>query len=744
MRRSTRHIIYVRYLILLLLTPLTAAAQTYNSFQQQKLANALQAENQNGIWGRDSAGHTKNRVVPWGQFMWTIDERLGEVIPAENTDTVVTNFQNWRFTDGMTGDYSFLGNTGSPRLNRIFFDRRTLTDFEPLAPYDFFLGGLFDFRFTNTKSPMTNLAYHSCGNKQTGEDRVRAYFASNINKIAGIGFKIDYDYGRGYYVQSQNSSFGGCLYGYYRGDKYQAHAYFQADRIKHAVNGGIENDDYIENPQSFPQSYSSDDIPVNLASNYYSNYDQRYYLSHRYNTGFYRRIEMPDSIKPKMPADSLLLVQLGDSVRQVVMADTLRLSVTLDSLKRAWEEGIEYEQEFIPVMSFIHTFDVQNMSHDYYSNTSSTMDYYTHNYYGHPAYHDDRQLMRSFRNTLGVSMREGFNKWAKFGITLFATHELLIQKQKYVVAPLDTSYTGRTRNKFSVGGQISKRQGDLFHYGAEGEVWLAGYAVGDFKVDADLDFNIPIGRRDTMQFKATALVEHRKPNLWMEETHTQFAWWDNDLSKQFRTQLMAELANQRTRTKIRFGWCNLTNYAYYAMQNTLYPGKQQGSTIPGDYKHDVVVKQNSGSVQVFMLQLCQDLVVGPLHWENEITWQKTTDEEVLPLPQLNCYSNLYLLFRIAKVLRVQLGGDIRFFTKYYAPDYATAIGQFAVQDYDNGPIKIGAYPIVNAYVNLHLKRCRIYVDAAHVNAGHGRMYLAPHYPINPMTINFGLSWNFFD
>ena len=149
------------------------------------------------------------------------------------------------------------------------------------------------------------------------------------------------------------------------------------------------------------------------------------------------------------------------------------------------EKGIEYKQEFIPVMSFIHTFDVRNMTHDYYSNSAATYKYYTNNYYGNPANHDDRMLMRSFRNTLGVSMREGFNKWAPFGLTAFATHELLLQKQKYEVAPEDTSYTGKTRNRLSVGGEISKRMGDLFHYGATGEVWVAGYGVGDFKINAD-------------------------------------------------------------------------------------------------------------------------------------------------------------------------------------------------------------------------------------------------------------------
>ena len=119
MKHRTLHI-----LLFLLILPVVAVAQI-GDFQQEKLAAALEAEHNNGNWGRDSTGHTPNRVVPWGQFMWTIDERLGNVVPAENTDTVVTNFQNWKMTDGMTGDYSYLGNTGSPRLNRIFFDRKT-------------------------------------------------------------------------------------------------------------------------------------------------------------------------------------------------------------------------------------------------------------------------------------------------------------------------------------------------------------------------------------------------------------------------------------------------------------------------------------------------------------------------------------------------------------------------------------------------------------------------------------------
>lgn len=94
-----------------------------------------------------------------------------------------------------------------------------------------------EFQFTNTLSPITNLSYHSCGNKQDGEDRLRAYFASNINKISGIGFKLDYLYGRGYYNNQATSLFNGSLYGYYLDDRYNMHAWISVNHMRMGENG---------------------------------------------------------------------------------------------------------------------------------------------------------------------------------------------------------------------------------------------------------------------------------------------------------------------------------------------------------------------------------------------------------------------------------------------------------------------------------------------------------------------------
>ena len=97
------------------------------------------------------------------------------------------------------------------------------------------------------------------------------------------------------------------------------------------------------------------------------------------------------------------------------------------------------------------------------------------------------------------------------------------------------------------------------------------------------------------------------------------------------------------------------------------------------------------------------------------------------------------------MLKCDFGADARYFTKYYAPDYSPALGQYTVQEGDYRT-KVGSYPIVNVYANFHLKRTRFFVMFSHVNAGSGKMeyFLTPHYPLNGRVLRLGLSWNFFN
>ena len=118
-----------------------------------------------------------------------------------------------------------------------------------------------------------------------------------------------------------------------------------------------------------------------------------------------------------------------------------------------------------------------------------------------------------------------------------------------------------------------------------------------------------------------------------------------------------------------------------------------------------------------------------------------------PLKGVRVMGSLHMTIQTAILIEtlVELGADVRYFTEYDAPAYQPALSQFVLQPEENR-VKIGGYPIVNVYANLHLKRTRIFVMMHHVNAGMGNRnsFLVPHYPINPRLLKLGVSWTFYD
>ena len=688
-------------------------------------------------WGRDTS--KVDHTVPTEFNQWRIEERLGTRLPEAYNDTLPHLFQNFNATEGLRGEYAFLGNLGAPRYAINFLDRPVTTDFMFMQPFDYFHTSPSNLLFTNTKSPLTNLQYHKCGTKENGQDRFRAYFATNINRQAGFGFKIDYLYARGYYNNQPNSQFGGTLFGYYFSDHYDLHAVASWEHMKIGENGGIEDDLYITDPQSFPQSYSSRNIPTILSSVFNRNDQQTYYLTHRYNIGRYDDLEVPDSLKPKMPDDKELLLRIkSDSLRTVIEADSLRLPTILDSLRNAWQGEQVIPQEFVPITSIVHTLKVKRLIHDNYVRDNGVPStYFTHAPYYRSSYADfmDETRALSIKNTVGLQLREGFNRWAKAGITLFAADEM----ERFWLPAIGTNDSldisdRYTENHVSIGGEISKTQGRTLHYRAGAEFWVIGPKAGDLDVHGTADLNFRLWR-DTVHLAATASFRNITPAFYFRHNHSQGHWWDNELSQETRTRIEGRLSLDRTGTSPRFGAENISNYTHFA--TVLTP-------TASTYGHDVEVRQQSGSIQVLSAALRQDLHFGFFHWDNEVTWQHTANDDVLPLPTLSLYTNPYVVFHIAKILRVELGADMRYYTRYYAPDYAPFIGQFTTQDATQERIKIGNYPLINAYANFAIKRVRGYINVTHVNAGTGHAFWAPHYPIDPLSIHFGVSWNFYN
>ena len=763
------------FFFIFLLSTAHGYAQFDDGFNQIDTdGNTIQRNNKSK---KDSLG--SNKEIPEGIKVWTVDTRFGDR-KAAVPDTISHMFMNSIFTTGLRGDYTTTGNLGAPRINRIVTDRPFGSQFIFTQPYDFIITAIEQFHFTNTLSPFTNITYNNAGNRTNGEDHLTTKFGVNAGKRLGVGFKFDYLYGRGYYQDQSTAHFNYTMYGSYLGDHYQAHLLMSTNHQKVSENGGITDDNYITHPESYSDKYSTNEIPTALSQNWNRNDNQHIFLTHRYNLGFSRKVPMTEEeIKAKKfamaskkeneaqkrkdkatqegrldddktvtlqgrPDDAKIMgaepiSQKKDNNRVALdkqAADSLLAAEKKTQVDTAW-----MKKEFVPVTSFIHTLKFDNYRRIYQAYKTPT-DFYANTYtVDEPLTGDsiyDKTRHYRLKNTFALSLLEGFNKWAKAGLKAFITSEL-----RHFTLPSATGIDTYNEHNLSFGAQLSKKQGKTFHYDAIAETWLTGEDAGQLKIDGSADLNFKLFG-DTLTLTANGFFYRLNPTFYYRHYHSRHAWWDNtNMSKILHSRIQGILNYQKTRTTLRVAVDEIKNYTYFASSHTITSGKR--------VNHAITVNQNSGAIHLLTASLSQDFTFGPLNWESVITYQNSSNKTVLPVPTLNLYSNVYLRFKIAHVLRCDFGADVRYFTKYYAPDYVPSLGQYAVQTNTNttgsdSRVEIGNYPVVNVYANFHLKHTRFFIMMSHLNAGTGKKnyFYTPHYPLNQSILRFGLSWNFFN
>ena len=692
--------------------------------------------------GRTALGHTgrnghtqkgdSTEQIPRGLTTWTIDERFGTVIPTV-PDTIPHLFQNDNRTEGRYGTYNTTGNLGAPRMSRIYNGNQDAMMGEPFVfakPYSYVLQSVKDCAYTNTKSPITNLSYMSQGNKTNGDDRLRALFATNAGKRAGMGFKVDYLYGRGYFEQQQQSSIAAKIFGSYRGERYQMHSAYVLDRTKNAENGGLEEDAYITHPEYYSTKYAPADMPVRLQDAYNRLKINSLFLTHCYKLGYYQWIDAEDRRVKSGPAFTDSTHHAGAPL------------VSSDSLPQPAPSTVPdstMTRAFVPVAAFIHTLNVDH-NRRYYIDYRSADGFYAERFYENPGDSiNDMTRYISVQNTLAIEMSEGFRPWVKTGMRLFAKHEF----SSFSLPDKERRQQASHYNYITLGAQLMRRSGSMFHYNVLGEMRTTGSDWGEFNVEGDFSFHIPI-RKDSLELAVNGFIRNEEPSYYYRHFHSTVAWWDKDLQKVFRARAEASLAWRKTRLTATFE--TIQHHTFWQQLQQLPDDSDSQTTTSSPQaimRYAVSPMQATGNVQLLQLSLNQDFTLGPLNWENRLTLQKTSDERVLPLPLFNAWSNLYLLFRIAKVLRTEIGADVTYYTQYYAPAYSPMVGAYAVQD-EAWRTKLGNYPWVNVYANFHLKNCRFYIMMGHVNCGSGHYFMVPHYPTNQRVFRFGISWNFFN
>ncbi len=656
-------------------------------------------------------------VVAPSIFAWKITERLGERVFVPR-DTLTKNFHNSMLVDGKSVAMGYLGNVGSPAQSKIFFERPDNSRFMFLDAMYLWRKNPEDQYFLNTKIPYTNVKYQSGGGGQSQEQRFQGEISMNAGRKLNFGFDFDYIYSRGQYNSLSKKGVSYDFYSSYIGDKYKMHAFFHNNNFTNIENGGISDPLYITNPDD-PQitnntGYNGNrlDIPTRMQDVRNKMRGRHLYVTNRYDLGNdMEEYQVNDSTtamrrkKDYVPlASAILTTHYSDQRRRIVSNFN-----GLDQLYQPYIfDGIERTDN--------------NSAPKYSTDIDDFMSYY------------------SFKNTLALAMNEGFRPWVKFGLTAFVEYDI----RKYSIpGGLPGIFGTYDDNALIIGGVLNKEQGKYLRYRASAEKDILN---SDYKLEGSITtrFNL-LGK--AVEAKANAYVKNISPSMFQKRFSSKYWNWSFDkddnladeanpdrriLNSTNRWFVGGEIIFPETRfssTKISGGVENITDYIYYG--DSTYTNK-----------FNAVPVQHSGNISVLSLRLDQNFSAGIFHWDNSIVYQNSSNQRALPLPDLSVYSNIYLMTKIAKVLTLQLGADVHWHSKYYMPGYDPLTMQF----FNQRDTELGNYPMVNAYVNLHLKYTRFFLMMYNVTEGMGLInnesFALYRFPYNPRMFKLGISWQF--
>lgn len=632
---------------------------------------------------------------------WKLDFPLGFHIPAP-IDTLLYNYQAQSIPSLNSLAYATTGNLGAEGQTQIYFNRKPYSQFFFEDALNAWLPLDSEQKFYNVYVPMTLLSYNTGGNKYSSQERLRATFAGNVNRKIGIGAHADYLYSKGSYENQAAKDFTFGFSGYYTGNRYEMQAFYNHYNLLNKENGGITDPLYITDPavlQGGVSKIEPKSIPTNLTTALSRIIGQQLFMTHAFKIGYWKEEQVNDTLKRDI---------------------------------------------YIPMLKFIYSLDYKYGHHIFSNKNVTEAKKFWKNTYLDPKGTSDETYYTNLTNTFGISMVEGFRKWAKFGLSAFITHEYRHFRQmpydetaaddpddnggngdqpsESQLTPLPIGFTYQrktTQNSLWVGGELTKQRGEALTFIVGAKFGLIGANTGDIDIEGAVHSRLRLFG-DTVEIAAKGVFRNtEQPYLLQHYLSNHFAW-SNNFGKTRTFRIGGEILIPWTKTRISAGMENVQNMVYF---------NPEGLPV-----------QHGGSVQIVTASIEQKLRFGIWNWNNSVTWQTSSQSEVLSLPTIALYSNMFLNFTAFRVLNLQIGVDCNFYTKYFSPNYQPATMSFVNQREE----KVGGYPFCNAYITAKLYKVRFYLLMSHVNQGIGapNYFSMPLYPLNPRKFQFGLSIDF--
>ncbi|WP_320052019.1 putative porin [uncultured Acetobacteroides sp.] len=344
------------------------------------------------------------------------------------------------------------------------------------------------------------------------------------------------------------------------------------------------------------------------------------------------------------------------------------------------------------------------------------------NYYINPNASYDSTHLREFDNRVYLQIRPYTDKsllnLLGGGVGYQSLRYYMFKLDDYLFGNKETDYY----NIYSYGYASGKFR-KYIDWNGFAKLVLAGHNAGDLDGRGSAAFSVyPLGRE--VRLIGAFKFKSETPNYYLNNYFSNHFVWSNNFDRVVDTRIEVRLEVPSISLDMGVRQAIVSKFIFF--------------------NKEALPEQIKGSVSISSLFFKKDIAIGHLHIDGQVLFQKTSNEDVLPLPTVAVNAGVYYQFNIVKnVLKSQLGVDVQYNKAYYAYAYNPSVGQFHMQD----KRKIGDYPWLDAFANFKWKRAAIFIKVRNLGeglAGPNDYFSALHYPRVPLQLQYGLSWSFYD
>jgi len=247
---------------------------------------------------------------------------------------------------------------------------------------------------------------------------------------------------------------------------------------------------------------------------------------------------------------------------------------------------------------------------------------------------------------------------------------------------------------------------------------LGGYNGGDYSLDGS--FYQFFGKQNHKAYLNVSKGTMH-PDYYFNNYITDYFKWDNSFGTQ--DYLKGEFGVVIRGFDLNASYTRLTNYVYLD-KNKLPQQYTSGlNVLAGHMRKEFRLK----------------------HWITMVyaAGQQITPDSILQLPAfIGKLTLAYDAVLFDKALHMQAGISGTYHSQWYQDAYMPALRAF----YQQRTYLSGNYPYLDVFVNLNIKRARIFIKYEHFNAKlmTTNYIIVPDYPQADAAFKFGISWLFFD